>query len=221
MNEREGGREESQFRRFGSRSNCRPKRAQVLSTHATDEGGVSNSLYCVISLLALAYLRRNKLLLSGFLLLRLSINEERERERERGGGLQVWKKCTDRVRESWSQFCKHLFMLYVSHRIPPTPEGPLPFNGCMTRTWCSRFPEAEHTHILSRTTNRVETWFDKRRWRWKILSFWMTFRFDFLPSPMWTSPNTQRNLCADVYFSFQTAWRKSRGIRHECHPSLA
>ena len=100
LSERKGGGEESQFRRFGSRSNCRPKRAQVLSTHATDEGGVSNSLYCVISLLALSYLRRNKLLLSGFLLLRLSINEERERERERGGGLQVWKKCTDRVRES-------------------------------------------------------------------------------------------------------------------------
>ena len=40
------------------------------------------------------------------------------------------------------------------------------------------FPK-RNTYTLSRTTNRVETWFDKRRWRWKILSFWMTFRFDF------------------------------------------
>ena len=144
---------------------------------------------------------------------------KRERERGRFAGVEkVHGSGTGKLIAVLQTF---IYVVRKPSYPPPTPEGPLPFNGCMTRTWCSRFPEAEHTHILSRTTNRVETWFDKRRWRWKILSFWMTFRFDFLPSPMWTSPNTQRNLCADVYFSFQTAWRKSRGIRHECHPSLA
>ena len=69
--------------------------------------------------------------MSGFLLLRLSISEEREKERGRFAGVEkVHGSGTGKLIAVLQTF------IYVVRKLsyPPTPEGPLPFNGCMTRT---------------------------------------------------------------------------------------